>query len=222
MKKLQKIIAIGLTCLTLGSIVSMVGCGDNESEEHTHEYVETDIPSTCTTKGYTEYKCSCGDSYTENEKDLLAHTGRYQCSMCQMDFGEAFKNITQQYGTNGVFTNLASNYTQQTYSNDNFECIMVFDTSVDTSPWSGYIGYLSYSSFDKKWTWMLEWDSNTAMGEFESLSSASTTVPCSYSTFNSSVASLMKSIFSTMVYNANVKLKAYNAGFTMENLGLKF
>jgi len=60
------------------------------------------------------------------------------------------------------------------------------------------------------------------MGEFESLSSASTTVPCSYSTFNSSVASLMKEIFSTMVYNANVKLKAYNAGFTMENLGLKF
>ena len=217
MKKLQKIIAIGLTCLTIGSIVSMVGCA-----EHTHEYVETDILSTCTTKGYTEYKCSCGDLYTENEKELLSHTGRYQCSMCQMDFGEAFKNIMQQYGTNGVFTNLASNYTQQTYSNDNFECIMIFDTSVDTTAWSGYIGYLSYSSFDKKWTWMLEWDSKTAMGEFESLSSASTSVPCSYSTFNSSVASLMKEIFSTMVYNANVKLKAYNAGFTMENLGLKF
>ena len=38
--------------------------------------------------------------------------------MFQMDFGEAFKNITQQYGINGVFTNSASNYTQQTYSND--------------------------------------------------------------------------------------------------------
>ena len=39
---------------------------------------------------------------------------------------------------------------------------------------------------------------------------------------NNQVASLMKEIFSTMVYNANVKLKEYNAGFTMENLGLKF
>lgn len=30
MKKLQKIIAIGLTCLTLGSIVSMAGCKESE------------------------------------------------------------------------------------------------------------------------------------------------------------------------------------------------
>ena len=220
MQKTKKLLAIGLSCLTVMSSIFFVACGEEtEENKHTHQYVEIVVPSTCTTKGYTEHKCVCGDSYNDTEQALLAHSGRYQCSMCQIDFGEKFKAIVAEYGTNGVFTNIASNYTQKTYSNDNFEVIMIFESAVGTS---AYTGYLSYSSFEAKWTWMLEWGSKTAMGEFESLSSSSTSVPCSYSNFGTSVASMMKDIFSTMVYNANQKLKAYDAGFTMENLGLKF
>ena len=35
------------------------GCG------HEHEYESNITPSTCTTEGYIEYVCSCGDRYTE-------------------------------------------------------------------------------------------------------------------------------------------------------------
>lgn len=136
-----------------------------------------------------------------------------------MDFGEKFKAIIAEYGTNGIFTNVDSNYTQQTYSNDTYEFVMSFESAVANSSYSSYLGY---SSFEKKWTWVLIWGSKQPMGEFETLSSTSTSVPCRYSTFNTSVASLMKSIISTMVYNANQKLKLYDAEFTMENLGLKF
>ena len=42
--------------------------------EHTHTYTTTITEPTCTTKGYTTYTCSCGDSYISNETDVLDHT----------------------------------------------------------------------------------------------------------------------------------------------------
>ena len=135
-----------------------------------------------------------------------------------MDFGKQFSTILKNE-MNGTYSITTSDYTQKTYYNDTYEIVMAFDAAVGTS---AYTAYLSYSSFEKKWTWLLEWENQYAYGSFSTLSSASTGVPCSYSDFKASVASMMKSIFSTMVYNANAKLSQLNAGFTMENLGLKF
>ena len=39
---------------------------------HTHTYIATVIEPTCKTQGYTEYTCSCGDSYRDNSKDIVS------------------------------------------------------------------------------------------------------------------------------------------------------
>ena len=36
----------------------------SNEDEHTHTYMETTVPSTCTTQGVTLYFCACGDSYS--------------------------------------------------------------------------------------------------------------------------------------------------------------
>ena len=41
--------------------------------DHTHEYTETVVEPTCTTKGYTLHKCECGDEYKDNETEALGH-----------------------------------------------------------------------------------------------------------------------------------------------------
>lgn len=40
---------------------------------HTHSYTATVTPATCTSGGYTTYKCSCGDSYTGNSTTAFGH-----------------------------------------------------------------------------------------------------------------------------------------------------
>lgn len=40
---------------------------------HTHSYKTTVVEPTCTEKGYTLHKCSCGDSYKDKETDALGH-----------------------------------------------------------------------------------------------------------------------------------------------------
>ena len=41
---------------------------------HMHSYQSTVIAPTCTTKGYTEHRCSCGDSYKDSYSNALAHS----------------------------------------------------------------------------------------------------------------------------------------------------
>ena len=41
---------------------------------HTHSYAETIVEPTCTEKGYTLHKCSCGDEYKDNEIPALDHS----------------------------------------------------------------------------------------------------------------------------------------------------
>ena len=50
-------------------------CGEVEIEEipHTHTYIETIVEVTCTTNGYTEYVCLCGDNYKDNYVNALDH-----------------------------------------------------------------------------------------------------------------------------------------------------
>ena len=41
---------------------------------HTHSYTSTKVAGTCTSKGYTLHKCSCGSSYTSDETAALGHS----------------------------------------------------------------------------------------------------------------------------------------------------
>lgn len=41
---------------------------------HTHNYVETVVPPTCTEKGYTVHICECGSTFTDRYVDALGHT----------------------------------------------------------------------------------------------------------------------------------------------------
>ena len=41
---------------------------------HTHSYTSTKVTATCTNKGYTLHKCSCGSSYTSDETAALGHS----------------------------------------------------------------------------------------------------------------------------------------------------
>ena len=56
-------------------------CG--AKEPHVHSYATVIVAPTCTEKGYTEYTCSCGDSYKDNFADPAGH--KYVdgiCSVC--------------------------------------------------------------------------------------------------------------------------------------------
>ena len=41
---------------------------------HVHSYKATVVAPSCTAKGYTEHKCSCGDSYKDSYTDALGHS----------------------------------------------------------------------------------------------------------------------------------------------------
>ena len=41
---------------------------------HVHSYKATVIAPSCTSKGYTEHRCSCGDSYKDSYTDALSHS----------------------------------------------------------------------------------------------------------------------------------------------------
>lgn len=42
--------------------------------EHVHNYKETVVAPTCTKAGYTLHLCDCGDQYTDNPTEMIAHT----------------------------------------------------------------------------------------------------------------------------------------------------
>ena len=45
----------------------------NPTSGHTHKYTTTKVEATCAKGGYTLHKCSCGDSYKDNETNKLGH-----------------------------------------------------------------------------------------------------------------------------------------------------
>ncbi len=74
-------VAVDASCGKVGIMTKV--CDDCMFCEHTiipaleHDYKETVVAPTCTTKGYTEYVCQradCGHSYRDNFKDTVAHT----------------------------------------------------------------------------------------------------------------------------------------------------
>ena len=70
-----------------------------EIETKDHAYTEEVTEPTCTSKGYTTYTCKCGDSYKDNETDVVDHDYKefskieatckelgyvtYKCSYCE-------------------------------------------------------------------------------------------------------------------------------------------
>lgn len=61
---MKKIISILIISIFLCSLTS---CG------HEHSYTEEVIKATCSQKGYTLYKCECGESYKDHYTDILDH-----------------------------------------------------------------------------------------------------------------------------------------------------
>lgn len=49
------------------------GGDDNPTQDHTHVYNETVVNPTCTEKGYTLHKCSCGAEYRTDETNETGH-----------------------------------------------------------------------------------------------------------------------------------------------------
>lgn len=45
-----------------------------ETSSHEHSYEERVVAPTCTSEGYTEYTCSCGDSYVGDSVGVIDHT----------------------------------------------------------------------------------------------------------------------------------------------------
>ena len=81
---------------------------------HEHSYHETVIAPTCTEKGYTLHKCSCGAEYRTDETDIVEHTYQTEiiepkcteqgytlhvCSKCGYNFKDTYTNETgHDYG----------------------------------------------------------------------------------------------------------------------------
>ena len=75
---------------------------------HTHLYSAQTVAPTCTEKGYTLHTCSCGDSYSDNEKAALGHdwkaadcTAAKTCKRCGKTEGSA---LGHSYGGWAVVT----------------------------------------------------------------------------------------------------------------------
>lgn len=63
-----------LLLVMLATCAMMVtSCNKNKKPEHTHSYTATVTNPTCTEKGYTTHKCSCGDFYVDTYVDAKGH-----------------------------------------------------------------------------------------------------------------------------------------------------
>lgn len=58
------------------------GAKDPNSGQHTHTYVTTVVPPTCTDRGYTLHECECGDNYKDTYVDALGHS--YKDGSCEV------------------------------------------------------------------------------------------------------------------------------------------
>ena len=59
---------------TVSRIVKIVCTFSFKIDYHVHSYTSTVTKPTCTTDGYTTYRCSCGHSYTDNPTSALGHS----------------------------------------------------------------------------------------------------------------------------------------------------
>lgn len=75
MKSMKKGIVLLLVILTLAAMMfALASCKEEPNNEHKHNYVAEVVSPTCTQKGYTKHTCECGDSYTDTETAMVAHS----------------------------------------------------------------------------------------------------------------------------------------------------
>ena len=80
---------------------------DDNPSTHEHNYTAHVVPPTCTEEGYTEYVCSCGDSYKSDYTDALGHNYNsvvteptcteqgyttHTCSRCNNSYVDSYTN----------------------------------------------------------------------------------------------------------------------------------
>ena len=59
--------------ITVSIVLTSSSCFTNDLAGHKHSYTAKVIEATCLSDGCTEYTCSCGDSYRENETGKGPH-----------------------------------------------------------------------------------------------------------------------------------------------------
>ena len=101
MKKLQKIIAIALTCLTIGSTFSIAGCKDSKAGCKDSKYNCT----TCQDEGIID--CSCGGGYCYSCQGRGRDDSR-KCDICKgkgrLWDGKDFDTLEDCWRCNGFGT----------------------------------------------------------------------------------------------------------------------
>lgn len=80
MKKVRTLSVIMVVALLF------ISCGysNEDTDKHSHEYIESVTAPTCTERGYTTYTCGiCGDSYLDNYIDAKGHNYiNHYCDDC--------------------------------------------------------------------------------------------------------------------------------------------
>ena len=100
-----------LFIITIILIMSLTSCG------HTHNYKTFTVNPTCTSEGYTEYICECGDIYVGDHKDKLDHSydegkitkeptedeegiKKYTCTKCGNELEETLEKLEHTHKYN--------------------------------------------------------------------------------------------------------------------------
>ena len=71
--KMKRFGYVLLLVLLAACALVITSCNKNKPPEHTHSYTATVTEPTCTEKGYTTHKCSCGDSYVDTYVNAKGH-----------------------------------------------------------------------------------------------------------------------------------------------------
>lgn len=66
----MRVLKLFACLLVLCAAIALVSC---DQDKHTHDYKDTVVAPTCTSEGYTEHVCACGESYRD-EKKAPSHT----------------------------------------------------------------------------------------------------------------------------------------------------
>ena len=86
--------------------------GQSGPEGHSHYYVETVTPPTCTQQGYSVYTCACGDTRMGNYVNKIDHVFDQNdfCSLCLSTEGVAYRlSIGGTSAAVGFYTGTATN-----------------------------------------------------------------------------------------------------------------
>lgn len=100
----RKLTLIFALCLGL----SLTGCNNNhqqigdDSSKHEHNYTSEIVEPTCSSEGYTVYKCDCGDEYIDDYVAALGHNWvegdkNWYCSKCNQSEAYGFDFSLAKY-----------------------------------------------------------------------------------------------------------------------------